>query len=430
MSMSRGGRSYRMVVDNPESKEEVSPVRRRNKPIGGGVSYQKNKRSLTKSGRRVSCLDLGEGTYQGWLRTRKPARSKWEECHKWCVLKDADLYVYASKMDTTASSKIHLPMFHASEAKETKKSGAFKVHNSGTTFYFRSKTDEEKYEWINHLSLAAIQYQSSPASSGVDSSGVDSSYSTGTSQGYSDENETDSSSVCDDVSQVTLRTSKCKSSSSNIYTSAKLKTHLEGNKDLRRMVTSIRDADLDLIGADRETRRQSQLRKSLAHATVTRKNSMRNKKLGALRRKQALLQGLEQELTDISALLDQPTHSNLEEFLSRYHGYQDELHVDQGELHSESSFDADESSSARSSNDADHMLTSIDSTQTVRPIDVEVSSITSSGPSDRHTLTPETLSELENLSLGQRQAACPSPSRLAKDSVFSKKKFKQTQTSL
>lgn len=43
-------------------------------------------------------MDLGPGTHQGWLRTRKPRKNKWDECHKWCVIKEADLFVYASQM--------------------------------------------------------------------------------------------------------------------------------------------------------------------------------------------------------------------------------------------------------------------------------------------------------------------------------------------
>jgi len=35
----------------------------------------------------------------------------------------------------------------------------FKVYHQGTTFLFRADTEAEKYEWINVLSLASIEYQ-------------------------------------------------------------------------------------------------------------------------------------------------------------------------------------------------------------------------------------------------------------------------------
>ena len=77
---------------------------------------------------------------------------------------------------------------------------AFKVHNAGTTFYFRSMTEEEKYEWINHLSLASIGYRPSDTPVSVaSSSGIDSSYSTGTSQAYSDDEDDNSSSMGDEM---------------------------------------------------------------------------------------------------------------------------------------------------------------------------------------------------------------------------------------
>ena len=48
--------------------------------------------------RRVSCADLGKGTHEGWLYARKPRKSAWERTTKWCVVKDCNLYIYASKM--------------------------------------------------------------------------------------------------------------------------------------------------------------------------------------------------------------------------------------------------------------------------------------------------------------------------------------------
>ena len=35
---------------------------------------------------------------------------------------------------------------------------AFKVYNEGTAFFFKCKTEAEAIEWINHLSLAAIGF--------------------------------------------------------------------------------------------------------------------------------------------------------------------------------------------------------------------------------------------------------------------------------
>lgn len=53
--------------------------------------------SFIPLGRRVSCADLGRGTHQGWIYTRKPRKTTWEKTTKWCVLKDANLFIYASQ---------------------------------------------------------------------------------------------------------------------------------------------------------------------------------------------------------------------------------------------------------------------------------------------------------------------------------------------
>lgn len=73
---------------------------------------------------------------------------------------------------------------------------------------------------------------------------------------------------------------------SSVHTPERLRSHLDTNNALRRLVTSIRDADLDLIGDDRDTRRKSQLRKSLAHHTFNRKNSTNNRRVFMLRAKE------------------------------------------------------------------------------------------------------------------------------------------------
>ncbi|GFR76322.1 connector enhancer of kinase suppressor of ras 2, partial [Elysia marginata] len=134
----------------PSSNSESPTVKMRNKTG-----------NKTKLDRRVSCKDLGRGDCEGWLYKRKQKdrtlSKHWDK--RWCVLKKHVLYYYKQKDALKADGLIHLPAFQVSPATNLKtKKHAFKIHNSGTTFYFASERQEDMSKWMNKLGLAAIKF--------------------------------------------------------------------------------------------------------------------------------------------------------------------------------------------------------------------------------------------------------------------------------
>ncbi|XP_076466111.1 uncharacterized protein LOC143297590 [Babylonia areolata] len=114
--------------------------------------------------RRVSCKDLGKGDCEGWLYKRKEKDHRlakhWNK--HWCVLKNFNLYYYKNKEDLKAKGVIYLPAFQVSPAIDLKtKKFPFKVHNSGTTFYFASERQDDMSKWMNKMGLAAISFDTS-----------------------------------------------------------------------------------------------------------------------------------------------------------------------------------------------------------------------------------------------------------------------------
>ncbi|XP_025099133.1 connector enhancer of kinase suppressor of ras 2-like [Pomacea canaliculata] len=159
-----GGVVQKIPTDKAHSmKVESPPVRMRQK--------SGNRRLGEFVDRRVSCKDLGKGDCEGWLYKRKEKdrvlAKHWSK--RWCVLKDLNLYYYKDKNDLKAEGVIYLPAFQVSPVPtlKTKKflpedvNSAFKVHNSGTAFYFASERQDDMSKWMNKMGLAAISFDTS-----------------------------------------------------------------------------------------------------------------------------------------------------------------------------------------------------------------------------------------------------------------------------
>ncbi|XP_070191214.1 CNK3/IPCEF1 fusion protein-like isoform X2 [Littorina saxatilis] len=148
-----GGVVQKIPIEKTQSADSP-PVKMRQKP------------GSRRLDRRVSCKDLGKGDCEGWLYKRKEkdpvlAMKHWSK--RWCILKNSNLYYYKNKEELKAEGVIFLPAFQVSPAPNLKtKKLAFKVHNSGTTFYFASERQDDMSKWMNKMGLAAISFDTSP----------------------------------------------------------------------------------------------------------------------------------------------------------------------------------------------------------------------------------------------------------------------------
>ncbi|XP_052808518.1 uncharacterized protein LOC128237217 isoform X2 [Mya arenaria] len=136
-------------------------------PVENHEVKRRPKSGRKRVNRRISCKDLGQGDCQGWLYKRRSKggflHSPWQ--HRWCIIKDYNLFCYHDKESIKAEVVIHLPAFQvsplsSSELKTTK--FAFKIHNSGTSFCFASDRREDMSKWMNKMGLAAIAYTKKP----------------------------------------------------------------------------------------------------------------------------------------------------------------------------------------------------------------------------------------------------------------------------
>ncbi|XP_072437145.1 interactor protein for cytohesin exchange factors 1 isoform X1 [Chiloscyllium punctatum] len=114
----------------------------------------------TMSRRRISCKDLGQADFQGWLykRTSKGLiSSKWKKY--WFVLKGTCLYWYTNQLAEKAEGFLSLPKFKIDQGTECKKKHAIKAsHPQSKKFYFAAENAVEMNKWINKMGLAAIEY--------------------------------------------------------------------------------------------------------------------------------------------------------------------------------------------------------------------------------------------------------------------------------
>ncbi|XP_078086075.1 interactor protein for cytohesin exchange factors 1 isoform X2 [Mustelus asterias] len=129
---------------------------------------RKTRGSSTMSRRRISCKDLGQADFQGWLYKKKTNKgligNKWKKY--WFVLKGTCLYWYTNQCAEKAEGFISLPEFKIDQGTECKKKHAIKASRPQfKNFYFAAENAEDMNKWINKMGLAAIQYVA-PASEG------------------------------------------------------------------------------------------------------------------------------------------------------------------------------------------------------------------------------------------------------------------------
>ncbi|XP_073528936.1 interactor protein for cytohesin exchange factors 1 isoform X2 [Phyllobates terribilis] len=122
---------------------------------------RKSRVSIFKmSRRRISCKELKDADYQGWLYKKKEKSflgNKWKKI--WAVLKGSCLYWYTGHMAEKAEGFINLPDFIVNPAIECKKKYAMKISHSKTkSFYFAAENREEMNKWLNKLGLAVITH--------------------------------------------------------------------------------------------------------------------------------------------------------------------------------------------------------------------------------------------------------------------------------
>ncbi|XP_038664390.1 interactor protein for cytohesin exchange factors 1 isoform X2 [Scyliorhinus canicula] len=122
---------------------------------------KKTRGSSTMSRRRISCKDLGQADFQGWLYKKKTNKGligiKWKKY--WFVLKGTCLYWYANQCAEKAEGFISLPEFKIDQGTECKKKHAIKAsHPQFKGFYFAAENADDMSKWMNKMGLAAIHY--------------------------------------------------------------------------------------------------------------------------------------------------------------------------------------------------------------------------------------------------------------------------------
>ncbi|XP_060687551.1 interactor protein for cytohesin exchange factors 1 isoform X2 [Hemiscyllium ocellatum] len=131
-----------------------------NSTVALRTTRKKIRGNSTMSRRRISCKDLGQADFQGWLykRTSKGLiSSKWKKY--WFVLKGTCLYWYTNQLAEKAEGFLSLPKFKIDQGTECKKKHAIKAsHPQSKKFYFAAENAVEMNKWINKMGLAAIEY--------------------------------------------------------------------------------------------------------------------------------------------------------------------------------------------------------------------------------------------------------------------------------
>ncbi|CAN7937267.1 unnamed protein product, partial [Ixodes hexagonus] len=119
--------------------------------------------------RRVPCPDLGVAECEGWLLRRKAQKAPvmrlqqpqqppqpqpaWHR--RWALLRGTGLFLYRTPQDQKAECLLFVPGFLVSLAPDCKSNNcAFKLCNSGATFYFASESQVDTLRWLTKLSQA------------------------------------------------------------------------------------------------------------------------------------------------------------------------------------------------------------------------------------------------------------------------------------
>lgn len=293
------------------------PVDSKGSPTNSPAVKRRPKTGRKKIDRRVSCKDLGKGDCEGWLHKRKAKGggglfSHWQK--RWCVIKDYNMFCYHDKESLKAEVVIHLPAFKVSPVDSTDfktKKQAFKIHNSGTCFYFASERQEDMSKWMNKMGLAAITFSEKfkkPETGKIDKNHPDPDYS----ESDEDPSLTSRSSSTSSLHSVG-RTSDLRAPSPDIGAS---------QEDLSVMIRKQSQRGQNLFGEDLNKQRRSALSKDMVEKVSP--EVIKFKKVKSLER---TLKAKQKELEELETLLSGISPEKL-------HMYQ-ALHTNPGETDSE-----------------------------------------------------------------------------------------------
>lgn len=294
------------------------PVDSKGSPTQSPGVIRRPKTGRKKVDRRVSCKDLGKGDCEGWLYKRKargggPLFSHWQK--RWCVIKDYNMFCYHDEESLKAEVVIHLPAFKVSPVDQhtdfkTKKR-AFKIHNSGTSFYFASERQEDMSKWMNKMGLAAITFTDN------EFAGIKKPYPGKYIKDHPepDYSESDEEDPC--LNQLSPANKDCSpySSTSSLHSICSRTQELRApspdlrasQEDLSVMIRKQSQRGQNLYGEDLNKQRRSALSKDIEENISP--EVMKFRKVKCLER---TLKAKEKELEEIEALLSGLSHAKLQ----------------------------------------------------------------------------------------------------------------------
>ncbi|KAF6211696.1 hypothetical protein GE061_012210 [Apolygus lucorum] len=118
---------------------------------------QRKKNALLSKRRKISVKDFSSVECEGWLLQRcRKGSGTWIK--RWCLIHANTLYTFKTKTASKAETMVYLPGFTVSPAEEVKsRPFAFKVYHTGTMFYFAAETNFELSVWLDAISTATLE---------------------------------------------------------------------------------------------------------------------------------------------------------------------------------------------------------------------------------------------------------------------------------
>ncbi|XP_048578135.1 microtubule-associated protein futsch isoform X2 [Nematostella vectensis] len=107
---------------------------------------------------RISCMELKDVDYEGWLTKKGGGKvfAAWKR--KWVVVKDQRLYYYKTSFDPEAGGMIHLDNCESTAAPEMKRKFCFKCEsktNKSHNTFFAADTEQDMRTWLDVLGKAS-----------------------------------------------------------------------------------------------------------------------------------------------------------------------------------------------------------------------------------------------------------------------------------
>ncbi|XP_069478911.1 connector enhancer of kinase suppressor of ras 1 isoform X2 [Ambystoma mexicanum] len=148
-------------LETPSTTTKSQPLRE-----DSVVNKRKQKGVATRlSRRRVSCKDLGQADFDGWLWKKKEhpgfMSQRWKRC--WCHLTGNSLYWYNHPNDEKAIGFINVSTYHLESPRDPKKKYEFQLsHEKYKPFVFAADTLAEMSMWVTRL-IASVTKYNTPA---------------------------------------------------------------------------------------------------------------------------------------------------------------------------------------------------------------------------------------------------------------------------